>query len=225
MRDLVTKIPAIRVLAREIQKRIFARAWRRRNTHNTTKVGDRFFPMEIVEVGRGTYGTISVQSLYVTPAERLTIGNYVSIAPGVTFLLGVNHQLATPTTYPFYSKLCTRSPIDAVSRGPIVVEDEVWIGTGATILSGVTIGKGAVVGAAAVVTRDIPPYAIVGGNPARLIRFRFSKEVIDLLTPVYFAKFSDEWLRQHIDIIYKKIETMEDAISFRTIADSYHSQT
>lgn len=223
MNALIRKIPVLREFVRMWERRTFEKEWRRRNAHNETKVGDRFFPMEVVQVGKGTYGTLTVQSLYVTPSEKLSIGNYVSIAPNVTFLLGVNHQMDTVTTFPFYSKLIKRSPKDALSKGPIVVEDEVWIGTGAMIFSGVTIGKGAIIAAGALVTKDVPPYAIVGGNPAKLIRYRFDREIIELLAPIAFVNFSDDWLKKHIDILYKKIETKEDALRFKALADSYQA--
>lgn len=218
--SLIDKIPILRSVVRFFERRNFEKAWRSRNAHNETKAGERFFPIEVVEVGKGTYGNITVQSLYVTPKEKLTIGNYVSIAPDVTFFLGVNHQLDTATTFPFYSKLVKRSSIDAISNGPIVVEDEVWIGTGARIFSGVRIGKAAIVAAGAIVTKDVPPYAIVGGNPAKLIRYRFSEEIIRILQPVYFANLSTDWIRQNIKLVYKKIETVDDALALKAAVDS-----
>lgn len=224
MSSFILKIPILRVLARALQKRNFEREWRRRNPHNETKIGDRQFPMEVVTVGSGSYGTIVIQSLYVTANEKIDIGNFVSIAPNVTFLLGVNHQLSTATTFPFYSKLIKRSSIDAISKGPIVVEDEVWIGTGAMIFSGVRIGKGAVIAAGSIVTKDVPPYAIVGGNPAKLIRYRFSEEIIKILMPICFVDFSADWIKKNIDIIYKKIETVEDAMRLKLLADSYQKE-
>ncbi|MBS1507358.1 MAG: CatB-related O-acetyltransferase [Bacteroidetes bacterium] len=223
--NVISKIPIIRAIARFIERRQFERKWRRKNPHNETKVGSRYFPMEIVSVGKGTYGSITVQSLYVTPDEKLTIGNYVSIAPEVTFMLGVNHQMNTVTTYPFYSKLILRSPIDAISKGPIVIDDEVWIGTGAMIFSGVTIGKGAVIAAGSVVTKNVAPYAIVGGNPAKLIRYRFDEEIIKILNPIRLADFSPEWIKSNIEMIYKKIETVEDALQFKTLADTFKKTT
>lgn len=219
--NLLHKIPVLRAIVRIIERRKFEKNWRRRNPHNETKVGSRFFPMEIVTVGKGTYGSITVQSLYVTPDERLTIGNYVSIAPDVTFMLGVNHQLNTVTTFPFYSKLIQRSPIDALSKGPIVIEDEVWIGTGAMIFSGVTIGKGAVIAASSVVTKNVEPYAIVGGNPAKLIRYRFTEEVIQILKPIHLADFPLIWIKENIDSFYKKIESLDDATQFKALADAF----
>lgn len=219
--SFIRKIPLLRVLVRFFERRSFEKQWRSKNRHNETKVGDRYFPMEVVQVGKGTYGTITVQSLYVTENEKLVIGNYVSIAPDVTFFLGVNHQINTATTFPFYSKLIKRSPIDAISNGPVVIEDEVWIGTGALIFSGVRVGKGAIIAAGSIVTKDVAPYAIVGGNPAKLIRFRFTQEIIDILKPICFVNFSDAWIRKNIDIIYKKIETVEDARRLKALADSY----
>jgi len=174
-----------------------------------------------VSVGKGSYGIITVQSLYVTPEEKLVIGNYVSIAPEVTFFLGVNHQTETLTTFPFYSKLLARSPVDARSKGPIIVEDEVWIGTDAKIFSGVRISKGAIIAAGAIVTRDVPAYGIVGGNPAKIIRYRFSEEIIRILLPICMINFPESWIRDNIETIYKKIETTEDALKIKALAESY----
>ena len=223
MSSFLNNIPVLRTVARFFERRSFENQWRKRNSHNETKAGERFFPMEIVTVGKGTYGPINVQSLYITPDEKLTIGNYVSIAPDVIFLLGMNHQIDTATTFPFRSKLIERTPMDAISKGPIVVEDEVWIGMGARIFSGVTIGKGAVIAAGSIVTKDVQPYAIVGGNPAKLIRFRFSDDIISILKPIHFANFSEEWIRKNIDVIYKKIETLNDALQLKKLADSYNA--
>lgn len=223
MNSFIHKIPLLRQLIRIFERRNFEKRWRKRNLHNETKVGVRFFPMEVAQVGKGTYGTITIQSLYVTPDEKLLIGNYVSIAPDVIFFLGVNHQINTATTFPFYSKLIQRAPIDAISNGPIVIEDEVWIGTGARIFSGVRISKGAIIGAGSIVAKDVPPYAIVGGNPAKLIRYRFQEDIINILKPIYFVNFSGEWIKKNIDVIYRKIETVEDALHLKALADSYET--
>lgn len=223
--SFINTIPVLRVVSRFFERRNFVKRWRKLNSHNETKVGERFFPIEVARVGKGSYGTINVYSLYVTPQEKLDIGNYVSIAPDVIFFLGMNHQISTATTFPFYSKLIKRSAIDAVSKGPLVVEDEVWIGTGTRIFSGVRIGKGAIVAAGSIVTKDVPPYAVVGGNPAKIIRYRFKEDVITILKPIYFVNFSDEWIKQNIELIYKKIETVEDALALKAAADSYpHSK-
>lgn len=212
---LASKIPGIRTLMRQAERNRFNRAWRKRNPHNDTVPGDRMFPMQNVQVGRGTYGMLHVQSLFVQEGETLHIGNFVSIAPGVQFLMGVNHQLETYTTFPFYSRLKERSNRDALVRGPIVVEDEVWLGTNAMIMSGLRIGKGAIVAAGAIVTKDVPPYAIVGGNPAKIIRMRHSPEVIEALLSIDLSTLSDEAIRAHLDALYAPLHTVEDVIKLR----------
>jgi len=83
-------------------------------------------------------------------------------------------------------------PNEARTKGEIVVSDDVWIGHGATILSGVEIGQGAIVGARSVVTRDVPPYAIVCGNPARIAKYRFEGPVIEKLKMIDFSKIDGQ---------------------------------
>lgn len=148
-------------------------AWKRRNRHNMTAPVNVFDHAK-VSVGKGSYGGLEVL-FFGTPGERVEIGHYVSIGPHVTFLAGGEHRLDCATTYPF--RAYGAGEVEAVTRGPIVVEDDAWIGLGAKILSGVTIGQGAVVAAGAVVVRDVPPYAVVGGVPAKLIRWRFPEAV------------------------------------------------
>lgn len=157
----------------------FAKEWRRRNKHNFTYAVRKFNP-DFVDVGKGTYG-----ALYVITRDyqdvRLIIGNWCSIATGVKFLLSGNHRYEILSTYP-YEQLIAGKPSDertgiAVSKGNIVVQDDVWIGENAIICSGVTLGKGSIVAAGAVVTKDVEPYAIVGGNPAHFIKYRFDEPV------------------------------------------------
>lgn len=95
---------------------------------------------------------------------------------------------------------------DATSKGSIIVDDDVWIGYRATIMSGVHIGQGAVVAAGAVVTKDVPPYAIVGGVPARVIKYRFSPEVIEHLLKLDYSKLSDDMIREKIDDLYTSLD-------------------
>ena len=132
-------------------------------------------------------------------------------------MLDVNHQTQALTTFPLYTRLIRPTPLDAIGKGPIRIEDEVWVGTNAIILSGITIGKGAIVAAYAVVTSNVPPYAIVGGNPARIIRYRFSPEIISILYPIKLIDIDTEFLRKNIDEIYKKIDTVEDAMKIRDL--------
>ncbi len=131
-----------------------------------------------LEIGRWSYGWPLV--LFDECGATVRIGNYCSIAKGVTIMLGGEHHTDTLTTYPFaqiFPELAGGvDPLLEMTRGDVVVGNDVWICQNAFIRSGVTIGDGAVVGAGAVVTRDVEPYAIVGGNPARLVRHRFPEE-------------------------------------------------
>ena len=217
MTSIFLKIPVLRSITRLYLKNSFAKSWRNKNPHNLTVAGDKEFPIEVVQVGNGSYGMLHIQSLFEQAGEKLTIGNFVSIAPGVQFLLGVNHQINTLTTYPLYSRLIEPSNKDALNNGPIIIEDEVWLGTDAIIMSGVTIGKGAMIAAGAVVTKDVPPYAIVGGVPAKLIRYKFSEEIIDILRPIYVNDFSKDFLIKNMGLFYKEIETKEDALALVSI--------
>ena len=127
--------------------------------------------------------------LYHCPVngDRLVIGKFCSIACGARFLMNsANHALGSLSTYVFpifYEEWDHGMEVTEAwdHRGDIVIGNDVWIGYEAVILSGVTIGDGAIVAARSVVTRDVPPYAIVGGAPARTIRRRFDQETIDAL--------------------------------------------
>ncbi|MFT8808065.1 CatB-related O-acetyltransferase [Gluconobacter sp.] len=131
------------------------------------------------QIGAHTYGVPTV----LEPDEAgLVIGDYCSIGPEVTIILG-NHRADLVSTYPFrtlshFWPSAAEGQEDHSSKGDVIIGNDVWIGAHATIMSGVTIGDGAVIAAQALVTKPVPPYAIVGGNPAKVIRYRFSDSVI-----------------------------------------------
>ena len=125
---------------------------------------------------------------YPVNKEKLVIGKFCSIACRAKFLFNsANHTLSSLSTYPFPIFFdewgLEKSDVGAAwdRKGDIVIGNDVWIGYEAVILAGVTIGDGAVIGARAVVTKDVPPYAIVGGVPARVIRSRFTEETVKAL--------------------------------------------
>ena len=118
---------------------------------------------------------------------KIIIGKKCSIAINCTFTLA-NHLVDTFSTSPssislFSHKKGNRS---GYSKGDIIIKNDVWVGINCIILDGITIGNGAVIAAGSVVTKDVPPYAIVGGNPAKIIKYRFSKDVIDEIEKTQF---------------------------------------
>ncbi|GAD09167.1 acetyltransferase [Gluconobacter frateurii NBRC 103465] len=159
-------------------------------------------------VGPHTYGS----PLILEAGEaHLTIGDYCSIGPNVTIALG-NHRADLVTTYPFktLSQFWPKAEDgegDHSSKGDVVIGNDVWIGSGATILSGVTIGDGAIVAAGAVVTKNVAPYGIVGGNPAKLIKFRFSESIITRLLALAWWNWPEDILQERVkDLMSGDIE-------------------
>ncbi len=145
---------------------------------------------------------------YPVNRDRLIIGRFCSIACGAKFLFtSANHAMRSLSTYPFpiffeeWGLDRTRVADAWDNKGDIVVGSDVWIGYEAVVLSGVTIGDGAIIGARAVVTRDVPPYAIVGGVPARLIRKRFDDKTIETLLRLKWWNWPSEKIARHIAAI------------------------
>ncbi len=131
-----------------------------------------------VTVGDYTYGRFDFKEF--EDGTKLNIGKFCSIAEYVTFIMGGEHRADFATTYPFNVLVDSFKDIKGHPRtkGDIIVGNDVWIGFNSKILSGVTIGDGAIVGANSLVTRDVEPYSIVAGNPAKFIRYRFDEETI-----------------------------------------------
>ena len=147
---------------------------------------------------------------YPVNGDRLTIGKFCSLACGVRFLFtSANHTLHSLSTYPFpifFEEWGLSTDVDAIAtawdnHGDIVVGSDVWIGYEAVILAGVTIGDGAIIGSRAVVTKDVPPYTIVGGVPARPIRKRFDDATIERLEALRWWDWDEETIRRAIPAI------------------------
>lgn len=184
----------------------FSSEWRKRNAHNFT-VPDNHFKMDAVQVGKGTYGKLFVVTRDYQNV-RLIIGNYCSIAGGVKFLLSGNHQYDIFSTYPYELLILKSHDCGiAVAKGDIVVGDDVWIGENAIICSGVTIGGGSIVAAGAVVTKDVEPYAIVGGNPAKVIKYRFNENIRKKLLQVKVEDvFEKAWKKRDFSILHTVLD-------------------
>ncbi len=145
---------------------------------------------------------------YPVNHDRLMIGKFCSIACGAKFLFNsANHSLSSLSTYPFpifYEEwgLDRKNVAEAWdNKGDIVIGNDVWIGYEAVILAGVTVGDGAVIGASAMVTKDVPPYTIVGGVPAKPIRKRFSEETISEMLALKWWDWPKERIARNIPAI------------------------
>jgi acetyltransferase-like isoleucine patch superfamily enzyme len=164
-------------------------------------------------IGEYTYGEENIKYLQWGSGNSCTIGKFCSIAPNVTFLLDGNHPYDWTTTYPFDYYYQSHFGDDRVKeafnkwssfKGPIKIGNDVWIGTGVTITHGVTIGDGAIIGTNALVIKDVEPYQIVGGVPAKLIRNRFDKEIVDLLLKLKWWEFDKKIIRDIVVDICQK---------------------
>ena len=192
-------------IIRRLKNPFWRLKWRMSNKHNFTSA-ENFFDQSKVKVGVGTYGKINA-SFFGQENEFLSIGNYCSIASGVKFLCGGNHTYHTLTTFPFENIYFHQ--IEAVTNGPIVLSDDVWIGTNAIVLSGIKLGQGSVVSAGSVVTRDVPPYAIVGGVPAKVIKYRFDSATIEKLLRLDLGKIDMEYIYKNRSLLSSSLSDVE----------------
>lgn len=177
--------------------------WKRKNNHNFTSI-NKIMDIDKIIVGKYSYGIIDILK-HNDSNEKLNIGNFCSIAPNVQFILGSDHPYNCISTFPFKVKVCGQQ-YEASSKGDINVFDDVWIGYSSIILSGVTINQGAIIAAGGVVTKDVPHYAIVGGNPAKIIKYRFDKDIIEKLVKIDFSKFDKELITNNVNDLYKKVD-------------------
>ncbi|MDK4687885.1 CatB-related O-acetyltransferase [Kingella negevensis] len=156
-----------------------------------------------LEVGAHTYGKPIFVDLYYS--SKVKIGDYCSIAGNVKFI-NANHRIDLVSTYPFYSLRWfyqeNTSVYDHFAKGAITVGNDVWIGENAVILSGVTIGDGAIIAANSLVNKDVEPYSIVGGNPAKHIRFRIEDaEQREQMQKIAWWNWSEEKIIENMEWI------------------------
>lgn len=153
------------------------------------------------EIGVGSYGMPVVHDW--SEGSSLRIGSYCSIAHNVQILLGGQHRIDWISSYPFPAYLPEAGHIQDFggTRGDVVIGNDVWLCTDATILSGVTVGHGAVVACGAVVTRDIPPYAIAAGNPAKVVRWRFDEATRHALLDIAWWDWPEQEVRQVAEVL------------------------
>lgn len=191
-------------IKRSAKLKKFKRDWRQANKHNYTVAGHIFDPNK-VQVGNDSYGTLHVLS-WRSANELLKIASHCSIGPNVRFFLGGNHDYSKFSTYAFrfYYK-GEKHP--GISKGTIEIESGVWIGHSAVIMSGITIGEGAIVGAYSVVASDVPPYSIVVGNPAKVVKYRFPKEQVEALTKLnVYEHVNKQFYLDNAELFENKID-------------------
>lgn len=140
--------------------------------------------------------------------DKLQIGKFCSIACGAKFIFNsANHTLSSLSTYPFplFFEEWGSDKKDVTNawdnKGDIIIGNDVWLGYESVVLAGVTIGDGAIIGARSVVIKDVPPYTIVGGVPAKIIRRRFAEEIISALLRIKWWDWSEEKIRKNLRAI------------------------
>ena len=139
--------------------------------------------------------------------DKLIIGKFCAIAKDVTFIMnGANHQSAGFSTYPFFIfgngwEKSAPQPGELPFKGNTEIGNDVWIGYNATIMPGVKIGSGAIIASKSVVTNDVPAYAVVGGNPAKIIKQRFDDKTINALLSIAWWDWSSDKITAHLDAI------------------------
>ena len=155
-------------------------------------------------VGKYSYGTPLVK--WVNPNAKLNIGNFCSIAGNVTIYLGGNHRTDWVTTYPFgHINTHVFNTYDGhghpATKGNVTIGNDVWIGDNVTIMSGVMVGDGAIIANNSHIVKNIEPYTIVGGNPAKLIKYRFTKEQIEKLLEIKWWNWEDAKINQYAPLL------------------------
>lgn len=146
-----------------------------------------------LQKGRHTYGDIHVQ-VWSRPNVVVRTGAFCSFASNIHIFIDGNHAMNTFSTYPF-ARLFRDVPANNWGKETPTIGNDVWISRDVTIYSGVTIGDGAVIAGHSVVTTSVPPYAVVAGNPARIVKYRFDEETIKDLLEVQWWNLPDEFIR------------------------------
>lgn len=151
-------------------------------------------------IGRGSYGVPEIHDW--NEGTSLKIGQFCSISAYVQIFLGGEHRIDWVTTSPLSYMFENKDIQDyGISKGDVVIGNDVWICANAIILSGVTIGDGAVIGNGAIVSKDVAPYSIVAGNPAKHIKYRFSTEEIEELLQIQWWNWPESILREQIHLL------------------------
>lgn len=157
-----------------------------------------------VKIGR--YTSINGPNTFIlSKIYPIEIGSFCSIAPGVR-IQEYYHEYRRITSYYINKHIFNKKENeDIFSKGKILIEDDVWIGANVVILSGIKVGRGSIIGAGSIVTKDIPAYSIVGGNPAKIIRKRFTEEIIIKLEKIEWWNWDIEKIKKNKDFFNKVV--------------------
>jgi len=160
--------------------------------------------MSKITLGKHSYIVGNVKNPF--PVSDLIVGNFCSISSGLTMMLGGNHATNLVMTTNFvniipqiFAGLPNPYPMTGLTKGNIVIENDVWIGQDVTIMSGIKISNGAIIGTSSVVAKDVPPYAIVVGNPIRIVKYRFPQHIINRLLKISWWDWPIEKIRDNYD--------------------------
>ena len=154
--------------------------------------------------GKYTYGIPKTHSW--GEGAKLVVGNFCSFADNINIYLGGNHNTNWVTTYPFghihknkFNKFNGKG--HPSTKGDVIIGNDVWIGSNVTIMSGITIGDGSVIANNSHIIKNVEPYSLVGGNPAKLIKYRFTKEQIEKLLQIKWWNWSDEKINEYMNLL------------------------
>jgi acetyltransferase-like isoleucine patch superfamily enzyme len=160
-----------------------------------------------VIIGSFTFGFEYLLIRQWDEGATLTIGKFCSIGDRTCVFLGGNHRVGGSTAFPFeplFPEKFGGAARRATTKGDVVIGNDVWIGSGATIMSGVTVGDGAIIAANAHVVKNVSPYEVVGGNPAKHMKYRFNEEIRDLLLELKWWDLPVERLGEIVDDLYRE---------------------
>jgi len=157
------------------------------------------------ECGEYTYGLDNILVKDFETGQQLKIGKFCSISSNVTIMLGGDHPVNYITTYPLSKYFLIDNNYKKWGKlGDVIIGNDVWLGHGVTIMSGVKIGDGSIIAANSHLTKDVPPYSIFGGNPAKMIRKRFTDEQISKLLEIKWWDFEKEKIDKFKDLLYSE---------------------
>ena len=164
---------------------------------------------DCLTIGKHTYGLERKNLIGLSPQTPLKIGMYCSFAQNIKIFLNSDHPINLVSTFPLKTRLKQKVPwpnLDVISKGGVNIGNDVWVGENALIMSGISISDGSVIAAGSVVTKNVGPYELVGGNPAKKIKTRFNKSQIKSLLRIKWWDWPEKKIIENLDDFYNNIE-------------------